>query len=226
MPKKKQFNLIEVLISFVVIMFAMFVLVSFFSISNSNSRDSLNSTTISSDVNNLLSLVKTLPLESDDSSEITLSSFAGSQPTSETKRSDYPSISSASYNNSTGAISFSSANHTALAFNTEIIEHPSVDGAYLILHYEYISETNSLVKLSEYEVRIWHSSFQANSNKNNSTSLSFKDNSLKSSATQSSDINYITSSVVNMEISWPINKSIDKRSKKNLLTIVNRFTKG
>ena len=212
MKRLQKFNLIEVIISFIVIIFSLFILVSFTTLSLQNSTESFNAGQVSNCSDNLTAFIKRLPVEATGS--MSLSDFPTTKPMTDTRRSQYPSLSAATLDSS-----------NEIAFQTHILENTTTPGAYLVSTYDEINSIKT--KRIEYEVRIWHSEVSADSNFSTNTSwvsnpASFKDTSLKSSASIS-NLNYSTLTKLNIEFSWPINRAYDDRSKKYFFINLSRL---
>ena len=211
--KRQNFNLIEILISFIVIMFALFILVSLFPLSIKESREASRLSHIAGLTESLSSFVKRLSIESN--TEFSLSDFPSTKPTANSTRGQYPKISESSFENGED-----------IAFQTKLLEQNSgTPGLYLLSAYDDINGTRT--KIAELEVRIWHSSVSSSSNftgNNNwiSNPAEFKDSSLKSSSALT-NLHYPTVTRVNIEFSWPLNKTYSERQKKFFFLTLNRL---
>lgn len=215
--KKNNFNLIEILISFIVIMFALFILVSLFPLSMKETREATNLNHIAGLTESLSSFVKRLPLESN--TDFSLSDFPTTKPTSDTSRIIYPKLTDDDFDSAED-----------IAFQTKFLKHKSsTPGLYLLSAYDEIANgsTTTKTKLAEIEVRVWHSAVSSSSDfSGNSTWISnpaeFKDNSLQSTSALTS-LHYPTVTRVNIEFSWPLNKPYADRQKKFFFLTINRL---
>ena len=225
--QKKNFNLIEVLISFVVIIFSLFILLSLFPLSTKQTSAATNLNHIASFTQSLAAYIKQRPISDND--VISLTDFRNDtgtpKPEMDSKRDEYTKIKSSQYDD-----------EEEIAFQTKIIPHKSEKGLFLISAFDEVDHDNDpntdgkKTKLSEVEVRIWHSPVEVSSTfegNNNwiSNPASFNDKSLQSSST-STDIKFPTITRLNVEFSWPLNREYEEREKKFLFLTVNRLIDG
>lgn len=215
--KKANFNLIEILISMIVIIFAMFILVSLFPLSMKESSEASQLNNIAGLTESVSSFIKRLPLDS--SSDFALADLPTSKPTTETNRALYPKLSSSTFDSAED-----------IAFQTKLLEHNSSSaGLFLLSSYDEVvnGSTTTKTKIAEIEVRIWHSAVSANSDFTGNSSwvsnpANFMDSSLKSSSALTS-LHYPTVTYVNVEFSWPLNKAYAERQKKFFFLTLNRL---
>ena len=223
----KNFNLIEVLISFVVIIFSLFILLSLFPLATKQTSVATNLNHIASFTQSLAAYIKQRPI--DESGVISLNSFrndSGSpKPEMDSKRDDYTKLKSSSFDD-----------EDDIAFQTKIIPHDTQKGLFLISAFDEFDHDNDpktdgkKTKLSEVEVRIWHSPVEVSSTFNGNTNwtsnpATFNDKSLQSTST-STDIKFPTVTRLNVEFSWPLNREYDEREKKFLFLTINRLIDG
>ena len=223
MKTRNYFNLIEILISFIVIVFSLFVLLSLFPLSIKQTDEASKLNYVAGLTESLSAYIKTLPL--DEAGELSLSDFpapssalADAKPKADTSKLIYPEFTDESAYNAADEV----------AFQTVILnpKNASARGYFLLSSYEIIDGVR--VKLSEVEARIWHSNVAASNSAtapagtNLVANASFSDNALEPSSLDG--LKFPLVSRVNVEFSWPLNKAYDDRQKKYFFLTLNRLT--
>lgn len=204
MKKKHQnFNLIEILISMVVIIFAMFIMVSFIPLAQNQTSKSVNMNQALNFSEHFISYIKSQ--EIDDVIE-TFPLAGEFNRTQDTNRSNYPSFKS-----STGLDEWDQDGATHL-----YSESSDAKGLFKLVSYSTIN--NQKVKEAELEARIWISDIKMRSaygSSVHSASLSSDHfDGLKDYKNEATDESQSPKSArVNIEFSWPINMPYEKRTK-------------
>ena len=221
---QKQFNLIEILISMVVIIFAMFIIISFIPLAQNQQSQAINQTHLSNFAQDIVNYIKSEPQDAlNEDSTITnknaqyqlISSFPDSKATFDTRRGNF------------------SPTATLENGSTKIYPHSTDDSVFLI---QSITNINGVdVKEAEIEARIWKtpSSFHystvraldgasptANTphqSDQNYGEVSFTNTHINSSnavyAEDTDQAIQTRTTRIMIEFSWPINRDYDDREK-------------
>lgn len=211
MTNKKSFNLIEILISMIVIIFAMFIILSFLPLAQKQSQAAHMSSQVSNFSENFLSYLK-----QQKSTEI-INTFPFVENST-----------SSNYETSISSVTTNSFQYDKLSDNTGIDEtegwltsnnsylhpHKSQDGFFKITKATTIN--NVLVKDTEIELRSWRTSPTVRSSSNDTPNTAIAsdhfDNLSNYKSSNDSDIIPFTTRI-HLEFSWPLNRSYSKREK-------------
>lgn len=199
----QKFNLIEILISMVVIIFAMFIMISFIPLAQNQTSKSINMNQAANFSEHFISFLKNTEIDDIISTFPLAGDFDKTQDTS---RSDYPS-----FNDSEGS-EWDDDGSTHLYPASS-----NAKGLFKIVSYSTIN--NVKVKEAEIEARVWLSddiqllSAYGTDIHNKSLSPKYFDNldEYKNSATDQSRPPKVVR--INIEFSWPLNKPYSKRTK-------------
>ena len=211
-----NFNLIEILISMVVIIFAMFIMISFIPLAQNQTSKTINMNQAANFSEHFISFLKNK--EVDDIID-TFPLAADFDKTQDTSRANY-----SSFKDSTGLDEWDGNGSTQLYAASS-----NAKGLFKIVSYSTIN--NIKVKEAEIEARVWISDdiklLSAYGNELHRTALApdHFDNleEYKNSATDESKSPKIVR--INVEFSWPINKPYAKRTKSFFFydTITNKY---
>lgn len=206
--RNQKFNLIEILISMIVIIFAMFIILSFIPLSEKQSREAQIMSQVSNFSDNFISYLK-----QQDSTDITntfplVTDYATSIGNVNSNKTEYDTLTNSNLGVSAND-GWLNSNNTYLHINKN-----SRDGFFKITKATLIN--NAYAKDSEVELRAWRTSptVRSSTDSSNSAVLSATHfNSLSSykSSTDSDIIPFITR--IHMEFSWPLNAPYADRTK-------------
>lgn len=219
--RKNSFNLIEILISMIVIIFAMFIIISFLPLANQQNSQAINQTHLANFAQNIISYIKSQPQDviySNNNSQYSMiEGFPTSKSTFETNTSHFNTRNPVNEN---GVI--------------KIYSHNSSDSIFLIRSESIVNNID--VKEAEIEARIFrreadfhYSTHLANSSASpsvntshttgqNYASLTLSGNQIKpSESVLPYKTNYqisTESTRIMIEFSWPLNREYEKREKE------------
>lgn len=232
MRKSSQnFNLIEILISMIVIVFAMFVIISFLPLAQGQQAAASNQTHLANFAQNMMAYIKTEAQDSlagEEAQYDLINSISSSKSLLETKRSSFDTSTPAQENGS-----------------TKIYSHKTSSSIFLIRSMSTVNARE--VKEAEIEVRLWKSpsvfhysqqeAFVASSpsvnnatNTQNYSSITLDNIYISSgNAVDPDSINEAlrtrTTRIV-LEFSWPLNSKYENRQKKTLFFDQQILTKN
>ena len=215
---KLKFNLIEILISMIVIIFAMFIIMSFIPLASQQASEAQIRGQISNFSNSFLSYLQKQSTAQIKSAFPIVTDYDTDIAGVTTTRSEYDSI-----NDSTGVSAsdgWQSQDNSYLHINTT----SSKKHFFKITQFSRIDDGTSngrIVKDTEVELRTWRTEPSLRNNINNITIDTDYFNSI-SSYRSSNDIDVIPFVTrVHMEFSWPIKKPYSERQKVYLFYDLN-----